>query len=104
MVFVHARNSTVRTAMSLIEMAKNRGEASFFQPDQGADYGNCEKQVCNITHLTSVVNLMTMKVTVGLVHVCTFQQNKTFRWTKCQPQHPYPESKLYKVSCDSPLS
>ncbi|XP_057196381.1 activating signal cointegrator 1 complex subunit 3 isoform X2 [Triplophysa rosa] len=45
MVFVHARNSTVRTAMSLIEMAKNRGEVSFFQVDQGPDYGQCEKQV-----------------------------------------------------------
>uniref|UniRef100_W5K1G2 Activating signal cointegrator 1 complex subunit 3 n=1 Tax=Astyanax mexicanus TaxID=7994 RepID=W5K1G2_ASTMX len=45
MVFVHARNSTVRTAMSLIEMAKNRGESSFFQVDQGPDYGHCEKQV-----------------------------------------------------------
>lgn len=45
MVFVHARNSTVRTAMSLIEMAKNRGESTFFQPDQGPDYGHCDKQV-----------------------------------------------------------
>ncbi|MCJ8728529.1 hypothetical protein PDJAM_G00005490 [Pangasius djambal] len=45
MVFVHARNSTVRTAMTLIEMAKNRGESSFFQPEQGPDYGHCEKQV-----------------------------------------------------------
>lgn len=45
MVFVHARNATVRTAMSLIEMAKNHGESSFFQPDQGSDYGHCEKQV-----------------------------------------------------------
>ncbi|KAI1885583.1 hypothetical protein AGOR_G00205300 [Albula goreensis] len=45
MVFVHARNSTVRTAMSLIEMAKNRGESMFFQADQGPDYGQCEKQV-----------------------------------------------------------
>ncbi|XP_076136691.1 activating signal cointegrator 1 complex subunit 3 [Alosa pseudoharengus] len=45
MVFVHARNSTVRTAMSLIEMAKNRGDVSFFQVDHGPDYGQCEKQV-----------------------------------------------------------
>ncbi|XP_061675544.1 activating signal cointegrator 1 complex subunit 3 isoform X3 [Syngnathoides biaculeatus] len=45
MVFVHARNATVRTAMGLIEMAKNRGEACVFQPDQGPDYGQCEKQV-----------------------------------------------------------
>ncbi|GAA6078211.1 activating signal cointegrator 1 complex subunit 3 [Tachysurus ichikawai] len=54
MVFVHARNSTVRTCMTLIEMAKNRGESSFFQPDQGPDYGHCEKQVSNTTHLISV--------------------------------------------------
>uniref|UniRef100_A0A667ZUV8 Activating signal cointegrator 1 complex subunit 3 n=1 Tax=Myripristis murdjan TaxID=586833 RepID=A0A667ZUV8_9TELE len=45
MVFVHARNATVRTAMGLIEMAKNHGETSFFQPDQGPDYGQCEKQM-----------------------------------------------------------
>lgn len=45
MVFVHARNATVRTAMGLIEMAKNHGDSSVFQPDQGPDYGQCEKQV-----------------------------------------------------------
>lgn len=31
--------------MGLIEMAKNRGETSFFQPEQGPDYGQCDKQV-----------------------------------------------------------
>uniref|UniRef100_H3CHL6 Activating signal cointegrator 1 complex subunit 3 n=1 Tax=Tetraodon nigroviridis TaxID=99883 RepID=H3CHL6_TETNG len=45
MVFVHARNATVRTAMGLVEMAKNRGEACFFQPDQGPDYGQWDKTV-----------------------------------------------------------
>ncbi|XP_061571388.1 activating signal cointegrator 1 complex subunit 3 isoform X2 [Cololabis saira] len=45
MVFVHARNATVRTAMGLIELAKNHGETCFFQPDQGPDYGQCEKQI-----------------------------------------------------------
>ncbi|KAK5892899.1 hypothetical protein CesoFtcFv8_013245 [Champsocephalus esox] len=45
MVFVHARNATVRTAMGLIEIAKNHGEIGFFQPNQGADYGHCEKQI-----------------------------------------------------------
>ncbi|XP_068188978.1 activating signal cointegrator 1 complex subunit 3 isoform X2 [Antennarius striatus] len=45
MVFVHARNATVKTAMGLIEMAKNHGESCFFQPEQGSDYGQCEKQV-----------------------------------------------------------
>uniref|UniRef100_A0A8C6KGY8 Activating signal cointegrator 1 complex subunit 3 n=1 Tax=Nothobranchius furzeri TaxID=105023 RepID=A0A8C6KGY8_NOTFU len=45
MVFVHARNATVRTAMGLIEMAKNHGEVGFFQPDQNSDYGLCEKQI-----------------------------------------------------------
>ncbi|XP_074539494.1 activating signal cointegrator 1 complex subunit 3 [Halichoeres trimaculatus] len=45
MVFVHARNATVRTAMGLIEMAKNHGETCYFQPEQSADYGQCEKQI-----------------------------------------------------------
>lgn len=45
MVFVHARNATVRTAMALIEMAKNYGDICIFQPDQGPDYGQCEKQI-----------------------------------------------------------
>uniref|UniRef100_G3PM43 Activating signal cointegrator 1 complex subunit 3 n=1 Tax=Gasterosteus aculeatus aculeatus TaxID=481459 RepID=G3PM43_GASAC len=45
MVFVHARNATVRTAMALIEMAKNHGEICCFQSGQGPDYGQCEKQI-----------------------------------------------------------
>ena len=51
MVFVHARNATVRTAMGLIEMAKNLGEICFFQPDQGPDYGHCEKQVKKLSSI-----------------------------------------------------
>ncbi|XP_014833650.1 PREDICTED: activating signal cointegrator 1 complex subunit 3-like [Poecilia mexicana] len=51
MVFVHARNATVRTAFGLIEIAKNRGEIGFFQPDQGSDYGQCEKQVKQKKHI-----------------------------------------------------
>uniref|UniRef100_A0A5F9DJS1 Activating signal cointegrator 1 complex subunit 3 n=1 Tax=Oryctolagus cuniculus TaxID=9986 RepID=A0A5F9DJS1_RABIT len=45
MVFVHARNATVRTAMSLIERAKNCGQISCFLPTQGPEYGHAEKQV-----------------------------------------------------------
>ncbi|XP_053317304.1 activating signal cointegrator 1 complex subunit 3 [Spea bombifrons] len=45
MVFVHARNSTVRTAMALRELAKNNGHISYFLPNQGSDYGQAEKQV-----------------------------------------------------------
>nr|XP_032829466.1 activating signal cointegrator 1 complex subunit 3 [Petromyzon marinus] len=45
MVFVHARNATVRTAMALREMAKNNGEAGFFTPPQSAEYGTAFKQV-----------------------------------------------------------
>lgn len=45
MVFVHARNATVRTAMSLIERAKNNGQISYFLPTQRPEYGHAEKQV-----------------------------------------------------------
>ncbi|XP_072409240.1 activating signal cointegrator 1 complex subunit 3 [Chiloscyllium punctatum] len=45
MVFVHARNSTVRTAMVLQEMAKNQGDIMYFLPNQSADYGLAAKQI-----------------------------------------------------------
>ncbi|CAH2252491.1 activating signal cointegrator 1 complex subunit 3 isoform X1 [Pelobates cultripes] len=45
MVFVHARNSTVRTAMALRELAKNNGHILYFLPNQGSAYGQAEKQV-----------------------------------------------------------
>ncbi|CAM5132033.1 unnamed protein product [Natator depressus] len=45
MVFVHARNATVRTAMALREKAKNNGHICYFLPNQGPDYGQAEKQV-----------------------------------------------------------
>ena len=45
MVFVHARNETVRTATVLCEMAKNKGDVNLFLPPQGAKYGDAAKQV-----------------------------------------------------------
>jgi activating signal cointegrator complex subunit 3 len=45
MVFVHARNATVRTAMTLREKAKNNGTIGLFQSKQSSDYGTAEKQV-----------------------------------------------------------
>lgn len=34
MVFVHARNSTMKTAMSLREIAQQKGHLSFFEPNE----------------------------------------------------------------------
>ena len=45
MVFVHARNATVRTAMTLREKAKNNGTIGLFHSKQSAAYGIAEKQV-----------------------------------------------------------
>ncbi|XP_062345891.1 activating signal cointegrator 1 complex subunit 3 [Cinclus cinclus] len=45
MVFVHARNATVRTAMALREKAKNNGHICHFLSPQGSEYGQAEKQV-----------------------------------------------------------
>ncbi len=45
MVFVHARNETVRTATVLCEMAKNEGDITSFQVDQTPKYGEALKQV-----------------------------------------------------------
>ena len=51
MVFVHARNATVKTAMSLRELATNYGDLSYFQPEQLPQLGQAEKQVCLISYL-----------------------------------------------------
>ena len=46
MVFVHARNDTVRTAMVLRDMAKNsKNDWSYFSPEQSRQYGEAEKSV-----------------------------------------------------------
>lgn len=45
MVFVHARNATVRTAMALREKAKNNGHICHFLSPRGSEYGQAEKQV-----------------------------------------------------------
>lgn len=45
MVFVHARNATVKTALTLREMAANQGDSALFRAPQGPEYGQAEKQV-----------------------------------------------------------
>lgn len=45
MVFVHARNDTVRTASVLNEMAKNNGDSGFFVPDHSIQYGDALKSI-----------------------------------------------------------
>jgi activating signal cointegrator complex subunit 3 len=51
MVFVHARNETVRTANVLNEMAKKMGDTALFRPDQNPRYGDAQKQVCSFSAL-----------------------------------------------------
>lgn len=45
MVFVHARNETVRTANVLNEMAKNNGDSRLFSPEQNPRFGEAQRQV-----------------------------------------------------------
>lgn len=45
MVFVHARNATVKTAMTMREMSKLEGDNELFEPDKNASYGAMEKKV-----------------------------------------------------------
>ncbi|ELT88015.1 hypothetical protein CAPTEDRAFT_159536 [Capitella teleta] len=45
MVFVHARNETVRTANVLSDIAKNSGDSSLFSPEQTPRYGDALKQI-----------------------------------------------------------
>jgi hypothetical protein len=62
MVFVHARNATVRTGMKLMETAQSRGQAQVFLPEDSAQYGQAQKamsksrnkQVKNISRMIEV--------------------------------------------------
>jgi len=45
MVFVHARNETVRTASVLCELAKNNGQIVMFAADKSARSAEALKQV-----------------------------------------------------------
>ncbi|RUS90749.1 hypothetical protein EGW08_001460, partial [Elysia chlorotica] len=43
MVFVHARNETVRTAFTLAELARNKGDSALFTAEQNPSYGEAQK-------------------------------------------------------------
>ena len=45
LVFVHARNATMRTAVALRDEAVANGDASFFEAEQNADFGKVKQQV-----------------------------------------------------------
>ena len=49
MVFVHARNATVKTGMALLEKARNKGQVGLFEPDNeevsGSQLGQARKSI-----------------------------------------------------------
>lgn len=47
MVFVHSRNSTVKTARTLRDMAQQQGKLAKFQVQQSAQYAGAERQMTN---------------------------------------------------------
>lgn len=49
MVFVHARNATVKTALALKDAAVAKGDSDLLTPEQSPALGQAEKQV-NHTH------------------------------------------------------
>ena len=51
LVFVHARNATVRTATALRDLAADSNELQHFQPDQTPEFGWATKQVVEAVHL-----------------------------------------------------
>lgn len=62
MVFVHARNATVKTALALRELAKQNGDMLDFQCEQdNFKYGNVLKRVCFhfLLFLDNIINFLT---------------------------------------------
>lgn len=45
MVFVHARNATLITAIKLRDIAKNSSDIVHFKPDDSKEYGDAQRQM-----------------------------------------------------------
>ena len=45
MVFVHARNATVKGGMSILEAAQNKGHTELFMPEDSPQYGLAQKAI-----------------------------------------------------------
>ncbi|KAH3727127.1 hypothetical protein DPMN_053052 [Dreissena polymorpha] len=54
MVFVHARNETVRTASVLRDQAKNNGDSQLFLPEQSGSLGDATNNVGSIFYFKAV--------------------------------------------------
>ena len=48
MVFVHARNATVRTATVLKEMAMKKGQLKSFEPPESGAFGNARNAMSKV--------------------------------------------------------
>ncbi|KAK4824877.1 hypothetical protein QYF61_021084 [Mycteria americana] len=82
MVFVHARNATVRTAMGLREKAKNNGHICHFLSPQGSDYGQAEKQRADFGLFRSLVDRVPWKAVLkgkGVQEGWTFFKKKILK-------------------------
>ena len=62
MVFVHARNETVRTANVLCDMSKNMGDSQIFSPEQNPRYGDAEKQVWSRVFVKSQLKKIVLNI------------------------------------------
>lgn len=68
MVFVHARNATVKTALTLREMANNQGDATLFRAEPSPEYGAAEKQVFNRLTLCALVGTFSQLLFKGFLY------------------------------------
>ena len=73
MVFVHARNATVKTAMTLREMAANQGDAALFHPPQSPEYGQAQKQVQPAYNVRLRESLVVKKMPYGVIKLTSWK-------------------------------
>lgn len=73
MVFVHARNATVKTAMTLREMATNQGDAALFHPPQSPEYGQAEKQVQHAYNVRLRESVIVKKRSYGIIKLTSWK-------------------------------
>ncbi len=76
MVFVHARNATVKTALKLREMAKNLGDIELFRPESTKQLGEAQRLMQSI-NLKKII-IIFLKIII-LIIILKGSKNKILR-------------------------
>ena len=79
MVFVHARNATIKTALKLREMAKNLGDIELFRAESSKSLGDAQRQMQSVFLMKNILHFFKVHA-----HLCFFRAKKNQKINSCE--------------------